>query len=180
MTRELAHDLKITEQMKGLDVESKKILRHKEVLAVILKDTVSFYKFCNCRNIGRCIPNEENYDLMELVIIRLGEPEEECTQDVIEFLNLLFYPHKSDFKRKISRFIPGENEIMKEAEDMTGLGESIYAEGYEVGVSEGISQGIEQNIRILRELNISEDVIKEKIMETFQLSLKEAEKYLGR
>ena len=63
---------------------------------------------------------------------------------------------------------------------MTGLGESIYAEGYEVGVGEGISQGIEQNIRILRELNISEDVIKEKIMETFQLSSEEAEKYLER
>jgi len=63
MTRELAHDLKITEQMKGLDVESKKILRHKEVLAVILKDTVSEYEGYSYEEIKDFITGEIGYDL---------------------------------------------------------------------------------------------------------------------
>ena len=37
------------------------------------KMSISFYKLMNYRNIGKCNPNEENYDLLQLVSIRLGE-----------------------------------------------------------------------------------------------------------
>ena len=52
-------------------------------------------------------------------------------------------------------------------------------EGLEEGLKEGLKEGmIRGSITILRDLNMSEDSIMEKIMEKYQLTREEVKKYL--
>ncbi len=54
--------------------------------------------------------------------------------------------------------------------------------GMEQGIKQGMKQGIEQGISALasalREINVPEDIILQKIQEKFKLSESEAKKYL--
>ncbi|MDD3402416.1 MAG: hypothetical protein PHQ72_03535 [Hespellia sp.] len=56
-----------------------------------LWNTVSYYKFTNTKNIGDVVTKEENYDLMGLVIIRIGEAVDKNIIDIIRFLHGIFY-----------------------------------------------------------------------------------------
>ena len=69
--------------------------------------SVSFYKMTNTNNIGNYVCTEKdgkerNYDLLELVIIRLGDEayhgkEGDEGFGLMRFLNAVMYPHKEDF-----------------------------------------------------------------------------------
>ncbi|MDD3404357.1 MAG: hypothetical protein PHQ72_13565 [Hespellia sp.] len=56
-----------------------------------LWNTVSYYKFTNTKNIGEVAAKEENYDLMGLVIIRIGEVINKNIVDIVRFLHGIFY-----------------------------------------------------------------------------------------
>lgn len=58
-------------------------------------------------NLGKCVPKNEDYDLLQLVIIRLGSSEYSGMEyDLFRFLTALFYPHKPGFRsdRELYRF----------------------------------------------------------------------------
>ncbi len=106
--------------------------------------SMSGCKMCNYKNIGKAAMREEDYDLLELVIVRLGSsdcPEEK--EELFQFLAALFYPHRADFRERIERFIDFESnlELKKEVTDVTGWGWSILEEGWEKGRSEGKAEG---------------------------------------
>jgi len=54
------------------------------------------------------------------------------------------YPHKENFMNTISEYIDFSNneELWKETEYMTGLGQSILEEGIEKGIERGREEGI--------------------------------------
>lgn len=56
-----------------------------------LWNTVSYYEFTNTKNIGKVKLNPSNYDLMGLVLIRIGEWITEDVTDIIHFLHGIFY-----------------------------------------------------------------------------------------
>ncbi|MCI9141188.1 MAG: hypothetical protein HFH87_01035 [Lachnospiraceae bacterium] len=97
--------------------------------------SISFYGIKNTKNIGINKVPGENYDLMTLVIIRLGdkvydgEKGDEC-YELLRFLNTIMYPHKADFMKTISEYIDfsGNEELWKEAEQVRGLGQCIADE----------------------------------------------------
>ena len=107
--------------------------------------SISFYEMVNTRNTGNCMPVKENYDLMKLVVIRLGgkvyngEKGEEG-YPLLRFLNAVMYPHREDFLKTVSKYIDfSENEeLWQEAENMSGLGQSVLKEGIEQGIEQGI------------------------------------------
>lgn len=70
------------------------------------KLSVSFYKMVNYYNEGKCAPKQEDYDLLHLVIVRLGDESYESEgKDLFDFLTALMYPRKQGFRKNISKYI---------------------------------------------------------------------------
>lgn len=98
--------------------------------------SISFYEMTNTENIGNCKTQKENYDLLKLVVIRLGEKVyngEKGSEgyDLLRFLSAIMYPHKEDFMDTISEYIDfsGNEELWAEGKRMDGLGQSVFEEG---------------------------------------------------
>lgn len=75
-----------------------------------------------------------------------------------------------------------ENEMkeVKEAVNMTYLGQLIFDDGVNAGIEKGIEKGIEILIRVYREFGLSRSSTGEKIAEDFALENAKAETYLER
>ncbi|MDE6608080.1 MAG: hypothetical protein K2K54_10050 [Lachnospiraceae bacterium] len=106
--------------------------------------SISFYKIMNHKNIGKCHPKKAAYDLMTLVIIRLGDKDYHSDEkNVLDFLTTIFYPHTDRFRKKISKYISFEEVLgEEEAKNMIDFGYCAYATGKEDGIEEGIKEGI--------------------------------------
>lgn len=72
--------------------------------------------------------------------------------ELLRFLNAIMYLHRDDFMDTVSEYIDfSENEeLWKETNRMSGLGQSILEEGIVQGIEQGIGQGMEQKEIILR------------------------------
>jgi hypothetical protein len=141
--------------------------------------SVSIYEITNSRNYGSCHPRKEDYDLMTLVIIRLGDREYNGKEsdefyDLFKFLNLIMYPHKENFIEDMREFIDfSDNEdLKKEADDMSGLGQCVFTDGEKIGEAKGIVQsGIKYGA--------SENDILKDLQEALNVSLQQAKAYLN-
>lgn len=140
--------------------------------------SISFYGIDNLKNIGNCHPKKEDYDLLQLIVIRLGDKDyENEVPDVLEFLTTIFYPHGQGFRKKIAKYIDLDSNLeLEEVKNMSGLGESIYLEGKE----EGIEQGIEAFILDNLEENVPEERILEKLQRRFKLEKDAAKSYFDK
>ena len=112
--------------------------------------SVSVYEMVNTKDTSGAGLDKEIYDLMTLVIIKLGNKVYNGEKgdedfDLLHFLNAVMYPHREDFMKTISEYIDfSENEeLWEEASQMTGLGQSILEEGIERGIERGMERGIE-------------------------------------
>lgn len=101
----------------------------------------------NAKNIGNCNVLKENFDLIKLVIIRLGDrvyngEKESEGYRLLHFLNLIMYPHREDFIESMSDYIDfsGNEELWREKENMFSLGQCILEEGREEGREEGMKR----------------------------------------
>lgn len=148
--------------------------------------SISFFTIMNSKNVGDCRPKKEDYDLMTLVIIRLGNRDYHSEEkSILDFLTVIFQPHQKGFRKKLSRYISFEKELgVREEKHMIGLGLSIYEEGIEKGIKKGIGQGREEGIlgmiSALRNLHIEEDMILQQMQEQFRMTKAEAQEYLCR
>lgn len=122
--------------------------------------TVSVYEIANTKNIGINTLAKENYDLMTLVVIKLGNEvyngkKEDEGYDLLRFLNAIMYPHRRTFITTISDYIDfSENEeLWKEAKHMDGLGWCIYHE-----IREEIMDEVKNEVRESMENEVREKV----------------------
>ncbi len=97
--------------------------------------------------------DKENYDLLTLIIIKLGDKvyngeKGDEGYELFRFLNVLMYPHKREFMDTVSEYIDfsGNEELWKEMTHMTGLGQSIFEEGIQKGIEALILDNIEEKI----------------------------------
>ncbi len=56
-----------------------------------LKNTISYYGIANKKNIGKVKPDKSCFDLMDMVIIRLGESVQDNVAEILKFLHGIFY-----------------------------------------------------------------------------------------
>lgn len=108
----------------------------------------SHYEMVNLKNIGNNAVAKENYDLLKLVVIKLGDRVYNGNAgdegfEILRFLNALMYPHREDFMDTMSEYIDfsDNEELLQEAENMEGLGQSILEEGKREGHKEGRKEG---------------------------------------
>lgn len=133
--------------------------------------SISCYEMENNRNFGKCHPKKEDYDLLNLIIIRLGSPECSAGEGILEFLNAIFYPHKKNFLDTVQKYIDFSHneELLEEVSHMSGLGMSILEEGMEKGIEKGMEKG-RANQLVISVTNL---------MKSLSLSLEEACKALN-
>ena len=169
-----------------------------------MKYSVSVYEITNTEETSPCRIPKATYDLMTLVVIKLGDAvyngkERDEHYELLHFLSMIMYPHKEDFVEQVSRYIDfsGNQDLQKEVQRMSGLGESIYKEGKEKGweegkeegkaegraegKEEGREEGREEGIQALILDNLEEKIPMEKILaklqKRFHLTKEKAEAY---
>jgi len=143
------------------------------------QNSVSFYEMANTKNIGNCITKKEDYDLLTLVIIRLGKKEyngekKDEGYDLLRFLNTIMYPHREDFMEVVSDYIDfsQNKELREEVKKVMGIGQIM--------LETGIEQGIEVFILDNEEEGIPRERVIEKLQKRFKLTEDRAVYYYDR
>ena len=130
-----------------------------------LQNTVTRYYFVKEDLIGHTDEPTEDYDLMEVVIIRRGKKTPDC--DIFKYLNAVFTSDKENIQKYID--MDRNPQIREEVDKMSGMGQSIY------------EKGVEQGIRALILNNIAEHISKERsidnLQKLFSITKEKAEEY---
>ena len=107
-------------------------------------NTVTHYYIKGEDSTGVLKENPQNYDLLHLVMIRLGD-DEKAKDEMLRFLDVLFSIEiEHDKKKQILNEDFGvkmSTSLEKEANVMCNIGEGYYEKGIEKGVTQGIAQG---------------------------------------
>lgn len=137
--------------------------------------SISVYGMSNTKNTGTNTVPKENYDLMTLVVIKLGDEvyngeKGDGEYEILRFLNAIMYPHKEDFSDTMSEYIDfsKNEELWKEVQNVDGLGWSIL----EIGIRALVLGNLDENVP--RERIIA------KLRKYFLLSEADAEQYYER
>lgn len=148
--------------------------------------SISFYEIANTKNIGSCDVKNENFDLMNLVVIRLGDKvynekyrgngstEGDEGHRLLRFLNAIMYPHSGEFMDTISEYIDfSENEeLWKEGSHMFSLGQCIVEETREEVMQTLILDYLEDQM--------PEERILAKLQKLYHLTAEKAKEYYDR
>ena len=131
------------------------------------QNSVSFYEMTNTKNIGNCITKKEDYDLLKLVIIRLGKKEyngEEKDEgyDLLRFLNTIMYPHGDNFMEVVSDYIDfsQSRELSEEVKKVMGIGQIMLETGIEAFILDNEEEGVPRERvieKLQRRFGLSED-----------------------
>ena len=145
--------------------------------------SISVYEMVNTRNTAPNTVSKENYDLMTLVVIKLGNTvyngdEEDEEYELLRFLNTIMYPHKDDFMDTVSEYIDfSDNEALhKEVIHVStieqikyeGMREEGREEGRTEGREEGREEGRTEGIQALILDNLEEEIPKERTLVKLQ------------
>ena len=122
---------------------------------------------------------KENIDLMQVLIVNLGDPDSPINNQILRLLNVLL-SDKTDTNAK-KRVLEDEyhiamsRELESEVSRLCDLSQGIF----EKGVSQGFNQGIiVGTVETLREDGKDDKVIVERIMRKYHLTRAEAEAYV--
>ena len=104
-------------------------------------DTVNRYSFTEECLRGSFHEDKENYDLMDVVVLRLGRKGEDSGDDAIRLLSRMFslnlaYEEKLETLQKEFR-ISVTKEISREVLEVCNLSTGVYNKGYDSGVEAG-------------------------------------------
>ena len=125
-----------------------------------IRNTATRYYFTKDDFIGETDEPKEEYDLMEVVIVRRGE-DDGITEPIFDYLKSVF---DADLER-IDKYTPASTnpEIVKEVSSMPGMSKVIYQNGVNDGVAQGMEQGV---ISLVIDGDISVDRAAEKLNKT--------------
>ena len=145
-----------------------------------MKNTVTVYNLTENDIIGARKAKKEDYDLICMVMIGLGDHEDAQPGTMLKMLDVLFSKQlETKDKKELLEDQCGipmkEERIEEEVETMCSLGQGIYEQGIEQGVEIGgiktlIQDNIEENIpisriieKLMRRFSLSEEAAREKI-----------------
>ncbi len=122
-----------------------------EDTALERSDAINEYRFVeNCKR-GEYREAEENYDLMRVVVMRLGQEGEQSGDDAIRLLSKVFSTERSAEEKKAvlsdEFHIEVTEEISREVSQVCNLSTGIYDKGVQEGIQKGIQKGIQRGIQ---------------------------------
>lgn len=147
------------------------------------ENTIAEYSIQEHDMVGIAAEKKENYDLMTVVMICLGNSEDDKYDGILKLLDVLLSSEKNSEEKK--RILQEEFDIKmtKELEGevlrMCNLSEGVERKGIEKGIEKERIRGIGILIQNLKSLAISEEMIVEKLMSGYQLSAEAAKDFLG-
>ena len=99
---------------------------------------------------GNSFVKSEAYDLMEVVILNLGDADESSDLEILDLLNVLFSttatPEEKKKRLNDEFDIAMTAEFESEVRDMCNLSKALVEQGIEQGIERGIEQGIGKGI----------------------------------
>lgn len=109
---------------------------------------------------GNSDVKQDSYDLMEVVILNLGDTDEKCEKEILNLLNLLFsssVPPEEKKKRldrdfKIAMTEEFESEVGKMCNLSDAIEELAIQRGMEKGMEKGMQQGMQQGEELFAKL----------------------------
>ena len=125
-----------------------------------LKNSIRRYSLKEEHLVGHAKEPKKNYDLINIVFICLGEPEDQQPSELLNLLNTLLSSNvKADKKIAIleEEFeIPRAIELEEEVYQMCNLSDGVEMRGIEKGIEKGIARGRELGHQEGRELGHQE------------------------
>lgn len=139
-----------------------------------LQNTVTRYTLRKEDIIGETNEPKEDYDLMEIIIIRRGK--ESTDEDIFQYLESIFTSNIDKIKTYVD--IPKGSEIEKEVVKMTGLGESLYNKAYNEAYEKAFDKASEEMaIKLVKKnflRNKDEELAINDLQEELNISYEEA------
>lgn len=131
-----------------------------EQIPLALQNTATRYYISKEDFIGDTDEPTDNYDLMEIIIIRRGE-NGDITKPIFDFLKGVF---DADIQA-IDRYTPVSDnpELVKEVTDMPGMSQTIYKNGYDSGYDNGYDACV---LSLIKDGDISIDRAAQKLDKT--------------
>ena len=158
--------------------------------------SLQVYEITNTKNTAPGTVPKEYYDLMTLVVIKLGNEvyngdEEDEEYELFRFLNAIMYPHREDFMSTISEYIDysDNEELWREVTDLStieqiryeGLKEKAREEGMKLAREDITEKVREEGIQAVILDNLEEQIPKERILmklqKRFHLTEEKSKKY---
>lgn len=128
------------------------------------KNSVTKYKMTEERMIGDVHEDVRNYDLLTVVMVCLGEPEDVEQKNILRLLNILFSDKCSVEEKK--QLLEGDFDIQmtqtleRRLDEMCNLSQGVENRGIEKGMAKGMVLGAERTKledaqKLSQKLNIS-------------------------
>lgn len=135
-----------------------------------LQNTVTRYMLRKEDVIGRTNEPEEDYDLMELIIIRRGN--EAADDEIFQYLESVFTSDINRIKEYVD--IPQGSDVEKEIGHMTGLGESLYNKAYKKAYDEASKKTVISMLRKNYQRTGDVEIIMQDLQEELEITYDEA------
>jgi len=161
-----------------------------------VENSITSYEITEKRHVGKVRENKANYDLMTTVMVCLGQATKTSPTKLLKMLNNLLSEEvrasdKLELLAKEYSIAPTET-LEREVVTMCNLSEGIEEKGYKRGMEKGEIRGIKKGeirgikkgeirgtVSTMRELEIDEKVIIQKLKDKFQLTDEEIQDYLN-
>ena len=150
------------------------------------KNTITEYRIEEKTIIGESREIKENYDLMNCMMICLGDPED--TDGILRLLDTLMSGEMSTEKKKnvLERDYKIEmtRELESEVSGMCNYSDGIWMKGLKQGIEQGEAKGkaegkAEGIIRTYRKFNINRKQIAEELIKELSITREKANEYIS-
>ena len=116
---------------------------------------------------GESYTKEENYDLMEVVVLNLGDADKSSDLEILDLLNVLFSatttPEEKKQRLNDEFEIAMTVEFESEVQEMCNLSKALVEQGIKQGIKQGIELGKEERTLSMAQMMIQEREPIEKI-----------------
>jgi DNA-binding Lrp family transcriptional regulator len=89
-----------------------------------MQNSVSLYEMSNTWNSRPCLRvKKEDYDLMALVVVRLGNSDEDSEEHIVRFLNALLHTRSEESYKVIGEYVDFSDSLKTEVKKVMSIGE---------------------------------------------------------
>ncbi len=145
------------------------------------RNSITSYRICEENIIGNAKEKVRNYDLMTVLMLCLGTPEDKNYDGILKLLEVLLSSKMEAWrKKKILREdfgIAMTSEMESEASTMCNLSELVERQGIEKGIEKGVWNA---NLEAIKNLMVTLKLTAKQAMDALKIPVEEQEKYLAK